>query len=584
MATKFTPFPTFGGKDGIAGITPVKLAPTQMRFPTPRSRPSQGQAPADVNPMAFIAPLLLQGIGNKFFQKDPVTAPIPKDTDINKTYSIEDIRSQLGDTAAAEYQADQIYGPRMKDTRRSRIGNFLLDYLPALALNDPRELSGYMNMTNALRKDEQTKALERKKFVGANVNAMAGKVLNVTPAYDVNNTEIARSAIEGPNGGFYISSLGTAEDVTVDGKKVPVGEYYRNPKWIIGEPYKNDATLKPTAKNVSNEWVTKRDELETVASSLRAFAPTMTDAVQIYMSNEELATWWRPFTELKNSGKAFINAVKQDKGIVLENNPDGRLSWFDQSTGEVTEAFLKGDVIPYMEEVYNPNTKSFEMQPRELDLRTYFGDAANDAELRSIIINMAYMAAAANGQTGRTLSDRDLALHLQALGSAFEGGGIKDPKAALRAMTGWYHRTMENASIKMQELERSSLANDWRSYNQKDTPWAPRYATGTYDQLTQAQIDKGILPSQKLFKLSQTWSNEKDADWITYLNTLAQAKYKFRPTDRSPGSNPIKDNPIKGIDWYNNYYLPYLELIQGEGVEDKIDKREVPGSGRSGVG
>ena len=32
----FMPFPTFGGPKDAGGITPVKLAPTQMRFPTTR--------------------------------------------------------------------------------------------------------------------------------------------------------------------------------------------------------------------------------------------------------------------------------------------------------------------------------------------------------------------------------------------------------------------------------------------------------------------------------------------------------------------------------------------------------------------
>ena len=59
---KFTPFPTFGGKDGIAGITPVKLAPTQMRFPTPRGPVRRSPEPTDKEKLAPLLPFLVGGI------------------------------------------------------------------------------------------------------------------------------------------------------------------------------------------------------------------------------------------------------------------------------------------------------------------------------------------------------------------------------------------------------------------------------------------------------------------------------------------------------------------------------------------
>ena len=84
------PFPQFGGQQS-PGVTPVKLAPAAVRFPTAR-RPVSAKAPAEVSPFAAIAPFLLQGIGSQLFKGEEKPAPVPTDTDINQTYSLEDIQ------------------------------------------------------------------------------------------------------------------------------------------------------------------------------------------------------------------------------------------------------------------------------------------------------------------------------------------------------------------------------------------------------------------------------------------------------------------------------------------------------------
>ena len=59
---KFTPFPSFGGKDGIAGITPVKLAPTQMRFPTARGPVRRAPEPTTKEKLSPLLPFVVGGI------------------------------------------------------------------------------------------------------------------------------------------------------------------------------------------------------------------------------------------------------------------------------------------------------------------------------------------------------------------------------------------------------------------------------------------------------------------------------------------------------------------------------------------
>lgn len=115
------------------GITNIKLNPAQVRFPTAR-RPVSAKAPAEVNPFAAIAPLILQGIGSQLFKGDAKPAPAPTDTDINQAYSLEQIQRELGKGDEAQYAADQIYGPSRELSGLQKYGRMALENLPALFL------------------------------------------------------------------------------------------------------------------------------------------------------------------------------------------------------------------------------------------------------------------------------------------------------------------------------------------------------------------------------------------------------------------------------------------------------------------
>jgi len=569
----------FGGPQQTkgGGIMDVKLSPSQMRFPTAR-RPSKATEPAKVNPLAFLAPFLLQGIGSKLFAEKEVPAVIPQDTDINKDFSLEDIRSELSNTEKAEAAAAELYGPRMKSTRGAKIGRAALNYLPALFLDDPRELSGFMSSTANIDKAVTTKKAARNKFVGDYTNALAGKVLNVTPAYDLNDSSVTRNAIEGPNGGFYIQSVGATEDQTLDGNSVTAGQYYRNPKWIIGEPVRSGSTIKKTNKESITAWKKKRDELETVEVSMKSSLPMMNDIVTNLIKNPEVSTWWQPLLQLGDQVQAMGQTFR-DKGVEMTNNPEN--NWFDVATGRPTEAFLTGKAMPYQKEVYDAKTGTMKTVTANLDLVGIFGDAGNTAEFRTAIVNMAYLAAAANGQTGKNLSDKDLALHLEQLGATFGGSnGIKTPEAAIRAATSWYGNTLESVSIKMQAHENNSLAADYRRENNTSTPWSERMLSGQFYN----KNDGSVSMRQKLLPISAVWLRDEDTNWNKYLNLLANAKYTYRNSD----DTAVDNDPINGINWLNDFYNPYKTMLDTQAgattTEDGVITPPAQRSGRTGVG
>ena len=571
------PFPKFGGEKS-PGITSVKLQPAPIRFPT-ASRPVSAKAPAEVNPFAAIAPFLLRGLGNYFFPGEPSPAPVPTPTDVNEAYTLEEIQNEILKGDEARYEADKLYGPSRELSGWQKWGRMALENLPALAYKDPRELSAFTSTSSALNKIRSAGDLARTDFIGNYTTAQLAKVLNVTPAFNIDDSSIARSSIEGPNGGFYILSMGKKEDKTVDGTKVDKGEYYRSPNWIIGEPPRSD-TLRSSGADSKKDWMKERDKLETAASALRAATPIINDIIEnIMVSPEMTTTYLGPVLRFANN----LKAVGADLGLYSPEVINGdNLSWLDQKTGKVSEAFLNTDVIPYEEQVMGRDGKMKTVM-KELNFEKMFGSKGNDAEFRSAMINLAYLAAAANGQTGRTLSDKDLALHLEQLGASF-GEGNKGPRnapGAIRALNTWYNKQLSSNSIKMREHERNSLASDYRIEYGEDTPWAERWLTGRKDDRTGAQI---------LYNIPQAWLlEEKDSDqnfYFQYLMTLVAARKRY-------GLEAVKRDPIPGLDWegdFFNYYQETLDDLKGGTVGPggyklpPVPRGKPPGKNRTKVG
>ena len=87
----------------------------------------------------------------------------------------------------------------------------------------------------------------------------------------------------------------------------------------------------------------------------------------------------------------------------------------------------------------------------------------DDVTLRSQMLSMAYTAAGVNGQTGRTLSDKDLAYHLQIVGfnqtsnpdvlvkniQRFVGDAVQkvDGEAKLAIQQNWYKLKLDDSYV-----------------------------------------------------------------------------------------------------------------------------------------
>jgi hypothetical protein len=106
--------------------------------------------------------------------------------------------------------------------------------------------------------------------------------------------------------------------------------------------------------------------------------------------------------------RAFANADDIQNGVAGSDGREGS----GQLAKQLYQAIQSGDdkqMIAAME--------AFEKGNPEISFRASLGDMAyNNVRTRATMLQLAYAAAAANGQTGRTLSDKDLAFHLQMVG------------------------------------------------------------------------------------------------------------------------------------------------------------------------
>jgi hypothetical protein len=107
------------------------------------------------------------------------------------------------------------------------------------------------------------------------------------------------------------------------------------------------------------------------------------------------------------------------QGYFSSDNTGGTLLGTGDNAKKLYIAIKSGD-----EDQINQATADFE-NATGTDLRQILGEASYaNVATRANFLQLAYMAAAANGQTGRTLSDKDLAYHLQIVGF----GSTQDPK------------------------------------------------------------------------------------------------------------------------------------------------------------
>ena len=420
---KYNPFPTFGGKNGIAGITPVKLAPTPMRFPTTRGPVRRAPEPDTLEKVAPLLPLLFDGIGSMFSGK--------QEAPMNREAYLKSIGADVEDPTklqSAQADAYTLFGPQEE---KDGFGfDDIFDIVAASQLG--RGASDFAKNTVAINRakeqDRLTKEGRRASFIQKQVSPDAFQFLNLqdtnkarTGVVDIRpgyfDKETGLTYIKDPDNkdandyGFVVAGENWIDPAKLASSSGSTGiDIYKDPQYTELVKTNAEITARDQAVmgtlNVANKTIEMLDEGIKDPSK----APTTVVSSLMNMGNSAIAN----FDQI-----ASLNGNRDPLTYFSADETGGTLRGSGSNARELYIALKSGD-----EEQIELATANFE-NATGTDLRQLMGETAYaNVATRANYLQLAYMAAAANGQTGRTLSDKDLAYHLQIVGF----GSTQDPK------------------------------------------------------------------------------------------------------------------------------------------------------------
>ena len=427
MASPFTAFPTFGGPEQGGGIASIKMNPAQVRFPT-ASRPApqrRSLEPTNKEKFAPLMPFLVGGITD-LFKGTPETL-----SDEKYLQSINADPTDPSEVEQASLDAYKLYGPQEEANTfgMDEIANIVAAGLSGRGA--PAYATTYLNKRNAEATMGAAKETARSAFIKNQLDNGTAAFLNLQ------DSEAARTGVvdirpgfvqsKGPQAGVAFINDPEHPDADKNGFR-PAGPNWVDPsKLDSGKGSGLDIFKNPQYASLSktNAALTARDQA--ITSMLNVSNSTI-GLLQDGIKDPTKAGTTTVSALANVANSALVNfdviatAVGGEAGIqgyFSSDNTGGTLLGTGDNAKKLYIAIKSGD-----EDQINQATADFE-NATGTDLRQILGEASYaNVATRANFLQLAYMAAAANGQTGRTLSDKDLAYHLQIVGF----GSTQDPK------------------------------------------------------------------------------------------------------------------------------------------------------------
>lgn len=438
----FLPFPTFGGEKS-GGITPVQMSPMAPNFPTPRAINRRTPEPEFVETIAPLLPFATEGLLGLIRDDD---APPTKED--RQEYIDENIL--YGDTSEAPLTAVQqakldaydIYGE--PDEGGADWGSILANL--AVGSQMGRGAGDYATTAIALSKAEKTKAAATET---ARANFLKDRTTVVEK--DITMVDLATARVGDPQ-------YRQAKTRTVGGKMT---YWVHDPNGDFGKPDADGYVLAP--KNFINptqmgpNWnATNMSDPALIAlyqkieegmikdgdtASFISITNRMLELLQQDINDPKVT-----FTTLTGRLMNIGNSALAEAGALIDLK--GGSNFFSQAGSTTSITGRNGDgtaslnAYTELQQLMNlpqsPKTdKLIEQALLRLEstadigeltldqsgklgeswIKDILGDTAyGNVRVRATFLQMAYMAAAMAGQTGRTLSDKDLAFFLEMVG------------------------------------------------------------------------------------------------------------------------------------------------------------------------
>jgi hypothetical protein len=521
----YTPFPTFSSPEG-GGITAVQMPASQMRFPTPNFNPRQREPePTTLETIAPFMPLVTEGIMG-LFEDEPEQlsrADFLKSIAVNpqEPTELEEARADAYSFLGAPQEAD----------------GFGLDEIANLAVASQmgRGADDYGRTYAAIRKAREdarrTTESNRASFIQKQIGPDEFQFLNLQ------NSSAAQQGVTDIRPGYFDKKTG--QTWIQDPEHEEANEYgYRpaGPEWVdpsklaVGDkPFggpdpvltrlqefvatqsQKDATMGQTVSLVNNTL----DQLEAAKQNPATQGTTAVSTILNWANNTK-----NNFRQI-----ASLNDTRDPTEIFATNeNPGGSIGregtgynarnlWLASQTGDRDQ----------MDRAANAFQEATGVNILELMGET----AYNNVAVRSNFLQLAYLAAATAGQTGRTLSDKDLAHFMAIVGI----GKSNEPDVLASNLIRFTNQTIEGMDA---ELEILLPKRGMRAYDMDN----PKYqsAIGMYYDAPQVEDETGQLTTDWLnydeYRYVPFWERNNDARISRFLNFVP--KYGSGDPDSLP--------------------------------------------------
>tara|TARA_R100001510_G_scaffold57404_2_gene65344 strand:+ start:79 stop:1698 length:1620 start_codon:yes stop_codon:yes gene_type:complete len=440
---KFTPFPTFGGKQGITGIQPIQIAQARPQFPTARPPTRRAPEPTMREKLGGIAPLFLRGAAELFRPKS--SEPLMTAEKFYESIGEDPKKpSRSGEAQLAAYTA---FGPQ-RDVGGFR-GMDLVDLVAASQMG--RGAPAYVRSALSLRGAEDARDTAVNKSRGQLIKEyLKPDTYNFVNAVDKNaaalgmyatvsareNSRTGALEILLPDGSYraagpnYLKQTGTQnidppEDLNAKALKDIIEPFDEKERALIGFNNVVQSTI---------ETLDSIGEGDLTPNTLTTAMVGIGDRARIEFNNvsQLLGREGRLFGNVDDFGAGQSGGVgREGTGLIAEELYSATQAVIKDPTNKEAIARQEKALAAFdkiSEESYGYTLRN------KMDKTVY-----NDVRLRSQFLQLGYTAAAINGQTGRTLSDKDLAYHLEIVGL----GQTTNPRVLKKNLMAFMKQSMD---------------------------------------------------------------------------------------------------------------------------------------------
>jgi len=392
----YLPFPSFGGEKS-PGILPVQLQPSPMKFPTPRALQRRALEPTTKEKLAPFAPLLLEGLGS-LFKKTP---ELMEDAAYLESIGATDIKDPTK-MEQARLDAYKLFGT---EAEPEGWGTKLAHMAAGLSMG--RGAGDYAETYFALKKSKAVKeaaeATRRAAFITARTDANF-------QFKSLQDAEKAKQGVPDIRTGYFDPDEGETYVLTKDG--------FENVRtvggdWVSTADLKGDESLVEQLQDKKYLELNKKDEaINTKDTALIGTLTVANEAIKMFdkgikdprqasstivaalgnLGNSAAANFQQIAAFMGNGDVYGAFATEED----VRNQTGG--SYGREGSGtlakQLYEAIESGD-----DAQMKMAMAAFETGNPEVNFKQLLGDVAyNNVRTRGIMLQLAYMAAAANGQ------------------------------------------------------------------------------------------------------------------------------------------------------------------------------------------